>query len=76
MEITTTAPDTTSPLITLKQFSPTAQLYLILVMLVLAVLAVGLGIYSASENTSPIDSTTPPVLIHTTPVTNAPVYRA
>ena len=76
MEITTTAPDTISPLITLKQLSPTAQLSLILVMLVLAALAVGLGIYSASGNTLPIDSTTPQVLIHTTPVTDAPVYRA
>lgn len=76
MEITTTAPDTTSPLITLKQFSPTVQLYLILVMFVLAALAVGLGIYSASENTSPIDSTTPQMLIDGTPVTDAPVYRA
>ena len=76
MEITTTAPDRISPLITLKQLSPTAQLYLILVVLVLAALAVGLGIYSASENTSPIDSTTPQMLIHSTPVTAAPVYRA
>ncbi len=76
MEITTTAPDRISPLITLKQLSPTAQLYLILVMLVLTVLAVGLGIYSASEDTSPIDSTTPPVLIQIPPITNAPVYRA
>ncbi len=76
MEITTTAPDTISPLITLKQLSPTAQLSLILVMLVLAALAVGLGSYSASENTSPIDSTSPPTLIQTPPVTNAPVNRA
>ena len=76
MEITTTAPDRASPLITQKQLSPTAQLYLILGMFVLAVLAVGLGIYSASENTSPIDSTPPPTLIQTPPVTNAPVYRA
>ncbi len=76
MKITTTAPDRISPLITLKQLSPTAQLYLILGMFVLAVLAVGLGIYSASENTSPIDSTTPQMLIHSTPVTAAPVYRA
>ncbi len=76
MKITTTAPYRFSTLFTLRQLSPSAQLYLILFMLVLAALAVGLGIYSVTDTTSPIDNTAPSMLIHTTPITDAPVYRA
>ena len=65
METTTTAPYRFSILFTLRQLSPSAQLYLILFMLVLGALAVGLGIYSVTDTSSPIDNTAPSVLIHT-----------
>ena len=67
-----TPPAQISRLKILRHYLPSVPMGLILIMLMLALMAIWLGVSSVTEDTSPVDSTTPKILVQTLPPASLP----
>lgn len=65
MDMSTTPPARVSQWRILRHYLPSAPIGLILIMVLLALVAIWLGTSSVTEDTSPIDSNTPKLLVET-----------
>ena len=69
---TTIAAGITRRLKTLKYYIPSVPLGLIVILIVLALMAIWLGVSSVNDDTSPIRHTPPKMLVQTTPLPSTP----